>query len=55
MQVELEMNIMKVKMTNIYTGEFMMTIDGVPAYEFFGPANGGPETICHLYLHNIHF
>ena len=29
----------------IYTGQFMMTIDGVPGYEFFGPANGGPETI----------
>ena len=31
--------------TTIYTGQYMMTIDGVPAYEFFGPANGGPETI----------
>jgi len=31
--------------STIYTGQFMMTIDGVPGYEFFGPANGGPETI----------
>ena len=29
----------------IYTGEFMMTIDGVPGFKFFGPTNGGPETI----------
>ena len=31
--------------STIYTGDFMMTIDGVPGFEFFGPANGGPETI----------
>jgi len=31
--------------STIYTGEFMMTIDGVPAFEVFGPTNGGPETI----------